>query len=148
MRYGILLSLAATMIACKGDDTDENDTDMDVGATFAFAMTGTGYDPHASKGVNIALTDDAGAVVDTRVVDITAGGWSYDATAALYEGATYSVSWYSDMSEDPGCDAFAQDGTTVLDHVWKKAIPAVTADVTMTHAHGTDFDPNGCAAFE
>ena len=146
MRFAILMSLTLTTVACTGDDTDVTDTDPQ-GATFAFTMTGTGYDPHAAKGVHIALTDDAGALVDTRLVDITDGGWTYEATDALAEGAAYSVSWYADMSEDPGCDAFAQDGTTVVDHVWKKAIPAVTADVTMTHAHGTDFDPNGCDAF-
>lgn len=143
MRVMMTIGLLA-LAACKGDDTD----DTDVATMFDFTMTGAGYDPHGPTGIHIALTDDAGAIVDTRDVAITDGAWTYTATDALLGGATYSVSWYADMSEVTGCQAFAEDGTTVLDHVWKKPIAAVTADVTMDHTHGTDFDPSGCAAFE
>lgn len=143
-----LLTLAlVTLAACKGGE-DTEDTDI-AGATYDFSLSGTGYDPHAPTGVNAALTDASGAVIAEETgITVTGGAWTFTATGALAEGETYTVSWYADMSEAAGCQAFADDGTTVLDHVWKREIPAVTAAVALTHAHGTDFDPSGCAAFE
>jgi len=104
-------------------------------AGFDLTLTGSGYQPHAGQLIGVAVVDAANdQVVAFEGITMGADGQLLVIfEGVLVEGESYLVRFFADLNGNGECDAPPDD------HSWELEAPDVTADVTLTYNHDTDF---------
>lgn len=138
--FFMLGAVAVLSLTGCGDDSDSDGS----GEVYSLTVNGDAYTPHVGSNIFAILVDDAGTEVATgEVVVPESGEWTLTLADSLEEGKSYSFSWYADINDDGTCQPpNGEQG----DHVWKRAVDDVTADVTIDHTHAMDFAT--CTDFE
>ena len=134
MKNLLALLFVGALAACNDDgttdDTDGGD-DTDMGATYAVALHGTGYDPHNGQTINAIVVDTDGNELGSGTTTVSDGAFIIE-MADIPEG-THKVSWHADMNANGACDNAPDD------HVWTQDVTVSGADASVQHAHATDF---------
>lgn len=160
---GSALFLLTALIACSSDDTtSDTSQDMagmdmagdapmdqagDVGDTpatmYDLTFSGTAFLPHAGQTLKVVVLEQSGDAVaaEDQATVAADGSFSFTWPAVLKGGVAYEVTYYADLNGNGACDA------PPTDHGWQKDIEAVSADVTLTVTHNTDFAADVCTHF-
>lgn len=106
----------------------------------AFSATGFGIHEGAKIEIVVTRSSDGAAVAhggtDKQEGDTLSFAWD----GLLEVGQAYTIDYYVDVNGDGHCNPPADD------HVWRRDVPAVTGDVTVTTAHDSIW-VDVCASF-
>jgi hypothetical protein len=114
-----------------------------------FELDASYHTPHQNQMVWVAVVDPSdGSVIarESGTVSATADpAFSYTTSAVLQAGNEYEVHYWIDSNFSAGtlgvCDPPAND------HQWNVAVPAVSADVTLSESHDPQSIDEVCATF-
>jgi hypothetical protein len=128
-----------------------HDTDWtDVCSSFALKpagkdleVSGTMFTPHVNDNFYAVVVEkDSGNTIAWAAINpLTDGTFHWKWAGLLTAGKEYAFNYYADVSNDGACEA------APTDHVWTKAIPAVTDNVALTDiTHDTNWT-DVCSTF-
>ena len=136
------LGLLVGVQACGDDDP------VNLPATFDLIFNGDAsfQGPHPGQPISVALVRTGMGLVQTGTVSATTDpAFTFTFTDGLEEGSTYEVHYWIDSNFNGGtagtCDPIAND------HQWSVAVPAFSADVTMTEVHDATNLTDVCDSF-
>lgn len=139
--------LAAALLLVMGTGCDDEGPDGPFQLTLE--LDASYQAPHGGDAVRVAVVDPSdGSVIAQESGTVSAmadPAFSYTAPGVLVSGTEYEVHYWIDSNFGDGTPGVCDP--TANDHQWNLAVPAVSADVTLSESHDPQSLEQVCETF-
>lgn len=149
-RSSALMALVLALFFAVGcDDDDDEDTTGPAAFELTFQLDESFQAPHGGQSIRLAVVRSSDGVVVARgsgTVSATASpAFAFTTGAVLESGVAYRLHYWIDSNFGGGMVGVCNP--TANDHQWNIAVPAASADLTITEDHRPQEVENVCPTF-